>query len=319
MFKETENEKPFPTIANSPPKHKDKHNKLRETIEKLKAKSELAEKYGSSKDKPPTELEKPNKETPKEPKKQLKNKNRSKSKEPDYEDGTSTMDSSKTDLSRTKSALKNTSNLDSLSLATEQTLKDITKWLDDASPKFRECSSTSNSPSHYSNLEDFDADKKKPNEKLAVKQAKDVKKRVFNRDPTKFFKRREVQRTIDRLQPGKSKGNLLSNVQSSNKPDDMFPLGPLAKIKDAKNALIVKTDENAPKLSLGSVLDSFGKHRFVDDQKRDSEPAGEDKAEVKAEEAAKVPKTAEEGASSDVKSAIKTEEIATVKTDNVVE
>lgn len=68
-------------------------------------------------------------------------------------------------------------------------------------------------------------------------------------------------RTIDRLQPGKSKGNLLSNTHhhSSNKSsDEIFPLGASAKIKEVKNSLLVKTDEAAPKLSLGSVLNTEG-------------------------------------------------------------
>lgn len=121
--------------------------------------------------------------------------------------------------------------------------------------------------------------------------AKEGKKKPF-RDPSKFFnKRREVQRTIDRLQPGKGKGNLISNVQSATKSDEIFPLGPLSKMKDTKNSLIVKTDTNAPKLSLGSVLDSFGKHKFVvDDQKKEEDEAQEKretravKVDVKSEE-----------------------------------
>ncbi|KAJ8978280.1 hypothetical protein NQ317_009620 [Molorchus minor] len=169
--------------------------------------------------------------------------------------------------------------MDALSIATEQTLKDINKWLDDT-PKFSEFSSASNSPS-YTGLDEFDVLASKidpfPGKKMEKLQTtkkeggtKDVKRRPF-RDPSKFFKRREVQRTIDRLQPGKSKGNLISNVQNTNKVDEIFPLGPLSKIKDTKNSLIVKTDTNAPKLSLGSVLDSFGKHKFVDDQKKEEE------------------------------------------------
>lgn len=70
------------------------------------------------------------------------------------------------------------------------------------------------------------------------------------------------------MQPGKSKGNLLSNVQAP-KTEDPFPLGPFSKLKDTKNSLIVKTDDSAPKLSLGSVLDSFGKHKFVDEPKKE--------------------------------------------------
>ncbi|CAH1957033.1 unnamed protein product [Acanthoscelides obtectus] len=292
------------------PKPKDKHNKLRETIEKLKAKSEmkLKDEFNFELD-----LPKENKDKPKKVEKEEKNKQKKKDKslkpkkdeEVDLETN-STMDSV---LSEGKKSKKNSGvsavpsagggvqkiaapvapvplnkslpNLDALSMATEQTLKDINKWLDDT-PKFSEFNSASNSPS-YTGLDDFETligakvetsqtkkVEKPPTGAPTVKKegTKDNKKRSF-RDPSKLFKRREVQRTIDRLQPGKSKGNLISNVQSTNKTDEMFPLGPLSKIKDTKNSLIVKTDSNAPKLSLGSVLDSFGKHKFVDDQKKE--------------------------------------------------
>lgn len=277
------------------PKQKDKHNKLRETIEKLKAKSEISNTYKdkeigdmeSEKTKENIDLKKRNKT-----KSNLKTKDNKDKSYDEYEDGNSTLDSSINSRSKTnsnKNSYDKSASLDALTLATEQTLKDINKWLDDTSPKFRETSSTSNSPSHYSVLDDYektDPDNKKKTEKTTPKRdnvSKDIKKRNVHRDPTKFFKKREVQRTIDRLQPGKSKGNLLSNVQTSNKSDDIFPLGPLSKIKDSKNSLIVKPDDNAPKLSLGSVLDSFGKHKFVDDQKKDDENS-EVKTEIKQEE-----------------------------------
>lgn len=78
---------------------------------------------------------------------------------------------------------------------------------------------------------------------------------------------------------------MITNVQGASKSDEIFPLGALNKIKDAKNSLIVKTDTNAPKLSLGSVLDSFGKHKFVvDDQKKEQE---EGKADTVPENAVK--------------------------------
>lgn len=173
--------------------------------------------------------------------------------------------------------------IEALTLATEQTLKDINKWLDDT-PKYSEFSSASNSPS-YGALDEFDLMANKPEvdprrKVIPAKRepGKDVKRRTFNRDPAKFLKRREVQRTIDRLQPGKSKGNLISTVQNT-KQDEIFPLGTLSKNKDTKNSLIVKTDHNAPKLSLGSVLDSFGKHKFVDDAKKTEEI--DDKSPVK--------------------------------------
>lgn len=251
---------------------------MRETIEKLKAKNEILTKKDSHDT--DSERTKENRE-----KKQNKQKHKD-DKDSEYDDGNSTLDSIKSE-NRTKhnKLFNKNSNLDALTLATEQTLKDINKWLDDT-PKFPEFSSGSNSPSHYSTVEEIDADIKKSDKMLNKRDNitnKDIKKRGFTRDPAKFFKRREVQRTIDRLQPGKSKGNLLSNVQSSNKSDDIFPLGHLSKIKDSKNSLIVKTDENAPKLSLGTVLDSFGKHKFVDDQKKE-DVISEIKNEIKTEE-----------------------------------
>nr|XP_023016568.1 serine/arginine repetitive matrix protein 2-like isoform X2 [Leptinotarsa decemlineata] len=292
------------------PKPKDKHNKLRETIEKLKAKSEMKLQIGLEFELDPL---KENKDRNKKPEKDDKIKSKAKDKtiqkaprkERDDEldlDGNSTTDSiqSKKLAPKVPNAVnKNSSNMDALSIATEQTLKDINKWLDDT-PKFSEFSSASNSPS-YTGLDEFDSITSKPDQipgkkldKPLLPQAKkegaqkDPKKRTF-RDPSKFFKRREVQRTIDRLQPGKGKGNLISNVQNTGKVDEVFPLGPLSKLKDTKNSLIVKTDTNAPKLSLGSVLDSFGKHKFVDDQKKETEkePVLEkktEKPEVRKEE-----------------------------------
>lgn len=272
------------------PKPKDKHNKLRETIEKLKAKSEMARIKSTEYDFEFDDHPKENKDKGKKQEKEDKNKIKTKDKlyripKKDTEldlDGNSTMDSIqseskklKKNLPKSNNSIKNSSTMDALSIATEQTLKDINKWLDDT-PKFSEFSSASNSPS-YTGLDEFDIitgriDQivgKKPEKMSVIKKegVKDFKRRPF-RDPAKFFKRREVQRTIDRLQPGKSKGNLISNVQNT-KVDEIFPLGPLSKIKDTKNSLIVKTDTNAPKLSLGSVLDSFGKHKFVDDQKKE--------------------------------------------------
>lgn len=312
------------------PKPKDKHNKLRETIEKLKAKSEISNKLKSSEyefvDDDETKDYKGKDKAKKDDKPKLKGKEKSgkptkkDNKTMELDDGNnSTMDSVISDgkksnkkknpssghpplnspavASQPPNTLNSTAKsieIEALTLATEQTLKDINKWLDDT-PKFSEFSSASNSPS-YTGLDDFDAlnnkiiaedpTKKRPDKPTvpgALKKeggappSKDTKKRPF-RDPSKLFgKRREVQRTIDRLQPGKSKGNLIANVPSVNKTDDLYPLGPLSKIKDTKNSLIVKTDTNAPKLSLGSVLDNFGKHRFVDDQKKEEEKTVEPK------------------------------------------
>lgn len=298
------------------PKNKDKHNKLRETIEKLKAKSEISD--GLNNKEGDVEMEKTKENRDNKKNKKAKMNKEEKTNHKDYDD-----DDVNGDGTKVKNKNKNT-NLDDLTLATEQTLKDINKWLDDTSSKFCDDSPTSNSPSHYSAMEESDSllDKKK-NDKLIPKPRNDTaivhkevhKKRnvISNRDPTKYFKRREIQRTIDRLQPGKSKGNLLSNVQTNNKPEDnMFPLlGPLSKIKDSKNSLIVKTDDNAPKLSLGSVLDSFGKHKFVDDQKKEDNGGKdtEEKPDIKQDEALGTTKIEEKP--------IKDEDKSNVKTDNV--
>lgn len=70
-------------------------------------------------------------------------------------------------------------------------------------------------------------------------------------------RKREVQRTIDRLQPGKSKGNLISNKIDDNQT--------LAKQKSIKADL-----ETAPTLSLGTVLNTdlmgFSSKRSSEDQ-----------------------------------------------------
>jgi len=90
-----------------------------------------------------------------------------------------------------------------------------------------------------------------------------VSKRRSIKDSAKQHqqRRREVQRTIERLQPGKSKGNLISNIQSASKSVDevgscsgLLALG--SKPKENRNSLLVKTDEATPKLSLGTVLTS---------------------------------------------------------------
>ncbi|XP_048525745.1 bromodomain-containing protein 4A isoform X2 [Dendroctonus ponderosae] len=320
---------------------KDKHNKLRETIEKLKANSEINrlqspvcefeadDQLKENKDK----NKKSEESSPKAHKEKPKAKRNNHHHHQEQDGGKSAHQpdvkrpakKSQPRVPEVSQAASKQSNLEALSLATEQTLKDINKWLDDT-PKFDDFSSASNSPS-YMTLEEFDLlgaprpmDIKKV-EKVAMpamtnpaaappikrdgaagSAAKEGKKKPF-RDPSKFFgKRREIQRTIDRLQPGKSKGNLITNVQGASKSDEIFPLGALNKIKDAKNSLIVKTDTNAPKLSLGSVLDSFGKHKFVvDDQKKDEEesraataPADTVKEEDKAKTGLEAEATKEE-------------------------
>lgn len=201
-----------------------------------------------------------------------------------------------------KSKSQNQACLDVLDMETEQTLKDINKWLEHT-PRF-EYSSASNSPSRYiideldmptkmddndfrkpiplmpsspsashatfQSSKDFNLLKESNNNKQAAAAqnasvastsnkkvgSKEPKRKSFKEKLQQLPRKKEVQRTIDRLQPGKTKGNLLHNIQNINKPEEFFPLGNREKIKEVKNSLIVQTDESSPKLSLGTVLDT---------------------------------------------------------------
>lgn len=212
--------------------------------------------------------------------------------------------------------LKNTAAIKALDLATEQTLKDINKWLDDT-PKFSELSNspTSHSPLPLTSLEEFDLaatnlETEYKNQQILQKEqdiksqlstppvpsvdtrpgpspstttatsqfvipqptvpvtkakeiqpplVKEVKRRPVPKE--KIQKRREIQRTIDRLQPGKSKGNLIAN-RPNNKEELNSTLfgsnlvtGLATKIKDAKNSQQIQNqDSSIPKLSLGKFF-----------------------------------------------------------------
>ncbi|XP_055688249.1 uncharacterized protein LOC129792878 isoform X2 [Lutzomyia longipalpis] len=206
----------------------------------------------------------------------------------------------------------------------EQTLKDINRWL--------EPPSDSNSPSRYI-WDDFEAEDfrrpvpiqqpaprptpptdvpllatpqkeaptqaggPRPNQPQGQNPPSAPQRKDASRDKRKTLKdkitvrKREVARPIDRLQPGKTKGNL---IQNTNKPDELFPLGNLSKLKEIKNSLMVKQTESGPKLSLGTVLDTqeFGlvqQHNFVDEIKDEEgekvpekENTGEEKEKVEA-------------------------------------
>lgn len=250
----------------------------------------------------------------------------------------------------------NKTNLEALELETEQTLKDINRWLEHT-PRFPEFSSASNSPSRYNLLDDFDAvtskidpnDFRRPVSISAAKleavvgideiadnkqdviedlippppaggpgpntptananiisttannssttttkskepsgttqflanppppphvknqQQKESKRKTLKEKLTGVNRRKDLLRTIDRLQPGKSKGNLLGGVHSTPKTEELFPPAATNKIKEVKNSLVVKTDESGPKLSMGSVLhtEGFGLgqlHNFTDSE-----------------------------------------------------
>lgn len=101
---------------------------------------------------------------------------------------------------------------------------------------------------------------------------KEPKRKSLKEKLQQLPRKKEVQRTIDRLQPGKTKGNLLHNIQNINKPEEFFPLGNREKVKEVKNSLIVQTDESSPKLSLGTVLDTQAfNFNENDNKKQDNE------------------------------------------------
>ncbi|KAL7052395.1 hypothetical protein ACKWTF_004861 [Chironomus riparius] len=264
-----------------------------------------------------------------------------------------------------KKRMKQKATLDVLDLETEQTLKDINKWLEHT-PRF-EYNSESNSPSRYT-IDDMDVHLKSDNndfrkpiplmpssppstskkihtattatsantatfQNIVQKNEKDhfskdivdnnnsssnnnrdkdnvlVSANLANKKFAKVSKKkllgdkhqivmktkREIQRTTNRLQPGKTKGNLLCNLQNVMKPDEFIPLGHKEKVKDVKNSLITETDENSPKLNLGKVLDpsafhfnnsglekeeSLNEHNKIIDRNSDDENENSEKEQI---------------------------------------
>jgi hypothetical protein len=194
--------------------------------------------------------------------------------------------------------------LDVLDLETEQTLKDINKWLEHT-PRFEYCSE-SNSPTRFtiememspksSPLIKNDSDNhhnqkasgtstttspifspkrdlsspkkqqtdaegaKKDAQQLLKKAAKEQKKKLL-KEKMNLVKKREIQKTISqRLQPGKTKGNLLINIAKTNDESKTnVLLSGCEKVKEFKNALQQDIDDGdgkgSIKLNLGKVLD----------------------------------------------------------------
>ncbi|XP_015114343.1 bromodomain-containing protein 4 [Diachasma alloeum] len=136
--------------------------------------------------------------------------------------------------------------IQALNQATEQTLNDINKWLDDA-PKLSEFSSGSDSPvTKQPSTSETSSRGGKP-EPLVRKRPTSVKFLGPNGPP----RPKKVQRTIDRLQPGKAKGNLLLKKplpSGSNSADTSTSQS----TSDVDHPSKDSTDE--PKLSLGTVL-----------------------------------------------------------------
>lgn len=223
---------------------KEKNQKLRETIEKLKAKNEKYKEsslfntlFSSSQ----SNLD--NSES--------SNTNDFTVKEVDSED--ESIENIKNKTAPKKGSKRNSAKNESASEALEQAVKDISKWLDDA-PKGSNVSSPCNSPAPTISTEDHENsrldDELSQGEKPVHTRKEISRKRPSSREP-KLLKRREIQRTIERLQPGKSKGNLLTNLSNKNieKAEEVLPIGPQNKVRDAQ-----KAEESSPKLSLGSVL-----------------------------------------------------------------
>lgn len=268
--------------------HKDKHNKLRETIEKLKAKSEITSKF---KEKEPANLILDSKNEKDYIEKDIISSNKANS----LKSKAKVNDKIKIEKQASASDINK---FDQLSLVSEETLKDISMWLD-SPPKFSD-SSDPNDILPSNKIEELD---NKSNQELKLRKQDNVsckkevtgkdKKKNMPKENSKIYRKKDVQRTIDRLQPGKSKGNLLSNSASAAKVEETNITSVVSKIKDSKNALIVKTDNSTPKLNLGSVLDNFDKHTFIDDlpkkcESNDHESKPKESAQVKSDADTKV-------------------------------
>ncbi|CAB3225655.1 unnamed protein product [Arctia plantaginis] len=223
---------------------KDKNQKLRETIEKLKAKNE---KY---KDRSLFNTLFAVNHSNADKMSESSNTNDLTIREESEDDPSDSQTTVKSFIK--KGYKKNSAKNESASEALEQAVKDISKWLDDA-PKGSTMSSPCDSPAQTISTEEHDnsrldddlSQSEKPHARKEISR-----KRPSSREP-KLLKRREIQRTIDRLQPGKSKGNLLTNMSNKNteKTEEVTPLGPQNKVRDSQ-----KAEEPSPKLSLGSVL-----------------------------------------------------------------
>ncbi|XP_066582314.1 bromodomain-containing protein 4 isoform X2 [Prorops nasuta] len=134
--------------------------------------------------------------------------------------------------------------IQALNQATEQTLNDINKWLDDA-PRLSEFSSGSDSPVFHPA-----ADSRRPGGKAEISRKRPSAIKIFG--PNGPTRPKKIQRTIDRLQPGKSKGNLLLKkpISSSNANTSDATVNPLTTDIDPCS----KDTDDEPKLSLGTVL-----------------------------------------------------------------
>jgi len=190
-----------------------------------------------------------------------------------------------------RSRHKRNFDLEKLAFVADESFKSMSSLLNDVHLESG-FSSGSSSPTH--GFEQFPAESR----------ASGKQDRIFRnpRDPAirrrkpidilRPVKRKDI-RTIDRLQPGKSKGNLIGNMPKNKDGGDdngqLLTSGIGKAGKEGRNALLVKTDEAGPKLSLGTVLKSdildFGKskHSFTSPKLEESNDPVEAEDEEKLE------------------------------------
>ncbi|KAG8231818.1 hypothetical protein J437_LFUL012312 [Ladona fulva] len=202
--------------------------------------------------------------------------------------------------------VRNAAAIDALAEATEQTLKDINKWLDET-PRLSEFSSASNSPSHLMSAEEYDAVGKGIESEYRKSlrmcdptfgdfQQKDHGRKdsgpAVDKKGVRVDKRKPGQgagaassvslpkRTIiERLQPGKSKGNLLKQGRSNSDADSSGGSGGVVGSGNVADEPSKKPGEATPKLSLGTVL--RGDIAFGEGTKKEPEEAGDEEEEEK--------------------------------------
>ncbi|XP_022118266.2 uncharacterized protein LOC110995408 isoform X1 [Pieris rapae] len=211
---------------------RDKNQKLRETIEKLKAKNKKCRDPSLF-----TSLFSPRS-------------GRRVERKPDYkedsdEDGSDNepLENVKGKCNNRKLTKKCSSKSESTSEALEEAMKDISKWLEDMPEKSVGSSLESSAPSVTT--EEQDSSSRQDYESLLSEKSttskKDFTRKRQSLRELKLVRKREIQRTIDRLQPGKSKGNLLTNFPKNI--EDYVEYGDSS-----------QNEETSPKLNLGSVL-----------------------------------------------------------------
>ncbi|XP_058794615.1 protein split ends-like isoform X2 [Phymastichus coffea] len=155
-----------------------------------------------------------------------------------------------------KGSSKAESAIQALHQATERTLNDINKWLDDA-PRLSEFSSGSDSPVLQASTSDSSR-ATTLNKQLSISGGDTSSRKrpssIKLIGPIAPVRPKKVQRTIDRLQPGKSKGNLLSKKPPSNESAPSADPAVNNKDKDNEKDKNNKEINDEPKLSLGTVL-----------------------------------------------------------------